>query len=148
MLSNGEGLNPLEPAAAAQALDELHDGHLVSISLVDGALELGCESFSGERVHIRMNSLYRMRADRFLQGNIINDVRLHSLSDRDVREFRRAVTVTDDEEVPAEWFAREFAEAQRERWQMLVLESSYGCDLVAVSKDSAGLMVLKGQVVR
>jgi hypothetical protein len=129
-------LNPLEHVAKVQLLDELHDGRLVSISLVDGALEVGCESFSGERVHIRMNSLYRMRADSFKQGNIINDVQLHSVSDRDAREFRRAVTVTDDEVVPEEWFAREFAEAQREQWHMLVVGSSYGCELVALSKET------------
>ncbi len=119
-------------------LDDLHDGRLVSLELKGDALELGCELMSGGRVRIRANGLYRMRADRFVQGNIVRVLRV---SEECRTEFRRAVTLSDDERIPEEWFDREFNQAQRVGWHLLTLESSYGCELVAVAKGRVAMMV-------
>lgn len=110
----------------------LHDGSLTGIMLQAGSLELVCASVEGKRYSLRVGELVRLRADNFLEGNIIFDIRVFMGPDCPRELFRRAYGAITSQEEPA--LDRKLDEARNEGWTLLSLESSYGCELVALAK--------------
>lgn len=110
----------------------LHDGRLTGMVVESEGLNLICESVDGLVCTLRLSRLVRLIANNFRQGNIIFDVSCFAggtAPDRLLRLVFEATSGRDDE-----WFTVERARVHSENWTLLVLESSYGCDLLALSQ--------------
>jgi len=119
---------------------DLHDGRLLAMEVRGNSLLLRCTAVDGQEYAVTVGDLVRLRADNFLQGNIIFELLIFAGSNcpedlvRSVYQLR-----TDDK-----WIGVAMEEIRRERWTLLQLESSYGCSLVALSKGAVDVRPVDG----
>lgn len=111
---------------------DLHDGFLVSIALQgsDTAV-VGCRTVTNQSVTLVLTGLERFRADNFLEGNIILEARVLTGDAIPMRLLARVMMEPDG----AESVARMHEKAKKEEWSLLEIESSYGCDVVALCRN-------------
>jgi hypothetical protein len=113
---------------------DFHDGHLMGIRVIDrSTLELFCSTIDGESYLVSLSELECLRADNFLQGNIVFEVTLFD-SAFPVDLVKRAFGLDGDEQ-PA-WLDGKIEQMGQGHWTLLQLSSSYGCDLLAIGKGT------------
>jgi hypothetical protein len=118
-------MNPVVPS--------LHDGHLVGISVADrNVLVMSCRPLGRPVMHLRVTGLVDLCANNFRSGNIILSVDVHDSVERLGDEAIRALAQSDRPEHLIAYRSRMRARDASNEVKYLVLESSYGCDLVAV----------------
>jgi hypothetical protein len=80
---------------------------------------------------VSLPALKRLKADNFLQGNIIFEIAVFN-SDFPISSVRRAFGLEDEIDPP--WLAQQMTEMNKYNWTLFELSSSYGCDLVAIAQ--------------
>jgi hypothetical protein len=103
---------------------DFHDGKLTGIRVVDRSrLELSCSTLDGEPYLVSLSGLDSLRADNFLQGNIIFELEVFD-SDLPLDRVKKAFGVDGDER-PA-WLDAKLSEMKHGHWTLLDVSSSYG----------------------
>ena len=112
---------------------DLHDGLLTAVVLVgETTLELHCQTVDRTLYVLRLRDLVRLRVDNFLEGNIIFEIRTFPSNECPTEIIDRLYPPS-----PMGVRGTEQPEARRavaEGWTYVCLESSYGCELVALAK--------------
>ena len=109
-----------------------HDGNITGIVIdTERTLLLNCTTISGNKYVLRLHKLERLRADEFLEGNIIFGLYIYT------HDFPLALVATAygaaSDDTPA-WLVERVSAMQRDKWLLLAIESSLGCRLVAVAQ--------------
>lgn len=113
----------------------LHDGRLRSISVGDDRdVTLGCRDVNGASVTIRLNRVLDLCANNFREGNIILDVEVHDSLEKLEEEAVRSLAQSDRPEHLRGYRERFQREGLTEELRVIVIQSSYGCELVAVAR--------------
>jgi hypothetical protein len=121
----------------SDVLSALHDGHLMSLSVEDpNGVQLGCRSLSGTTVTIRLCDVVDFCANNFRKGNIILSADVYGTSDRLEDDAIRALAQSDRPEHLKAYKERLRNNDTAGGFQYFVLQSSYGCDLVAVCRGA------------
>ena len=111
---------------------DFHDGTLTGIRVVDGSrLELSCATLDKEPYLLSLSGLESLRADNFLQGNIIFEVEVFDAA-LPLHLVKRVFGIDSDER-PA-WLEAKLEEMKHGRWLLIEVSSSYGCELVALGR--------------
>jgi|SRR6185437_1753387 len=110
----------------------LHDARLFSLVLTDGGLQIDCESTTGQRFRLSLQDLVRVRADNFREGNIILEIRRYRGASCPAALIKTAFGAENDGST--DWLSGITDQIRRDDWTLVVLESSYGCELVALAK--------------
>src|SRR5258708_39139478 len=111
---------------------DLHDGTLTGIVLsAPNTVSLYCTDVDKRQFMLRLASLVRLRANDFLEGNVIFEVRVHTHSFSP--ELVRRVHGNDDDAIP-EWLPAMLLKLSAGTWTLLEVTSSYGCDLLALAE--------------
>jgi hypothetical protein len=123
---------------------DLHDGSLVGIMLApDGDLSLYCRAADAKIYKMIVPAIERMRADNFLQGNTIFDIFVYAGKDCPRKAVEDLYCYTNeprehrysrDENLMGTWIQAKLEKITRERWTLISLGSSYGCELLALSR--------------
>jgi hypothetical protein len=107
--------------------------------LKDGGVDIFCE-YETSRFRFRLDNLERLRVDNFLQGNIVGDIFVYVGRDCPVRLIRLVYGLDDrDDDSVAMRLARE---VEAENWTLVLIESSYGCRLVALARSALSVTTL------
>ncbi|HEY6418986.1 MAG TPA: hypothetical protein VIX59_08285 [Candidatus Binataceae bacterium] len=116
---------------------EFHDGLLLGIVLSPdgGDLTLLCRRVDGRDFSLALPRLVRLRADNFLEGNIIFGISIYE-GDSCPPEDVRWVWDYNDEHAQ-QYLPKHMKDITDERWTLLKVTTSYGCELVALSKAHA-----------
>ena len=111
---------------------DFHDGALTGVRVIDrSVLELSCSTVDGGRYLLSLSGLECLRADNFLQGNIIFELRTFN-SDLPLDLVRKAFGIQEGER--PNWLEPKLVELSTGHWTLLELSSSYGCDLTAIGR--------------
>jgi hypothetical protein len=122
-----------EPATVLLSPD-LHDGFLRGVVLGDQEIvELLCSDVDGRRYVLRLPKLMALRADNFLQGNIIFEVNVYT-TDFPQDLIKRVYGADGDGE--PDWLSARLQEMRDQSWTLLEITSSYGCELLALAKGT------------
>jgi hypothetical protein len=125
----------------------LHDGSLVGIVLAPNSdLSLYCRAVDAKIYKMIVPAIEQMRADNFLQGNIIFDICVYEQQScprnavedlycysNEAREHRYAR----HESIGSAFISSLLEKIERENWTLVMLGSSYGCELIALSRQPA-----------
>ena len=129
----------MELTADGVVLDpELHDGFLRGITVSPSkTLTVACSTLSGENVELVLEDVVRLRADNFREGNIIFEVRLLRGSACSPELVRKVFNYSDEE--AARLLPRDMRTIANESWNLIAIDSSYGCELVAIARGSVSI---------
>lgn len=109
----------------------LHDGLLVGLHLAsNNSLCLICRGTDQAEWRVTIPKIVRLRADNFRQGNIIFGIRVLSAATCSEETMRRLEEYSAADDATGPTVALE--NARKNRWSMLELGSSYGCELLAL----------------
>jgi hypothetical protein len=113
---------------------DLHDGQLTGISMGDDeTLTLYCSSVGGGSCTLRIPNVTRLRADNFREGNVIFEVNVYEGEECPEALVGRLY----NEGQNGGNLASHMLEIRQKRWALFELTSSYGCELLALSRRSA-----------
>jgi len=119
---------------AKHTLTNIHDGYLMGISLIsDDRLELELKCLSGERAKLVFPDLLTLVANDFRQGNIIDDINFYSSEEAPWDLVLQAYEIQEAEK--QKYLPIYQRNLETYNWTLLELTSSYGCDLLALSKS-------------
>jgi hypothetical protein len=111
---------------------DLHDGFLRGIVLSEPeTVELLCSDVKGHLYTLRLAGLVALRADNFLQGNVIFEVNEYRA------EFPRGLikrVYGEDAESEPDWLSLRVQELSENSWTLLEVTTSYGCELLALAR--------------
>ncbi len=111
-----------------------HDGLLSGVRVVDGStLLLWCATDDEVPYLLTLSGLERLHAAPLLKGNVIFEILLHT-SEFPEALVARAYGIGGDERPP--WLAERLAQMREERWTLLEVTSSLGCELVAIARGT------------
>lgn len=113
---------------------DLHDGTLSGIVLTaPKTLSLHCADVDQRQYVLRLSGLVRLRANDFMEGNVIFEVKVHT-HDFSPGLVKRVYGESGDA-VP-EWLPATLLKLSRGEWTLLEITSSYGCHLLALAEGS------------
>jgi hypothetical protein len=115
----------------------LHDGLLLGIVLSEdrGDLTLICREVDGKEFRLVLPKLKRLRVDKFLEGNIIFGISVYE-GERCSPERVNWLFDYNDEH-SRQYLPRHLKDITDGGWTLLEISTSYGCELVALSKAHA-----------
>jgi len=125
-------------------IPSFHDGYLKSIAVERGKATLGLTCVNGEAFELRLDGVEALQADDFRLGNIISslEVRGSEPARIDLSERLERLFPSPHQKAEALYHERysEFIRGVLARIAdgtaaMVIIESSYGCDFVAVCCD-------------
>jgi hypothetical protein len=136
----------------------LHDGKLVGLVMSEPASELGrnltllCKTAAGNICNLTVPNIDRLRADNFLQGNIIFDVHVWEGQDCPIEKMKELYLcyfephggkyIVLENEVD-KLLATKIEKTRSEHWTLVAVSSSYGCELFAMSRDPADRITIQ-----
>ena len=128
---------PIDPSErsrytlAQYILSGVHDGYLKGVMLCEPEeLHLTFTNLGGEKYRLVVPCLDRLKADNFLQGNIVLDVGFYEAQSCPDYILRQAYGY--DEEAAGKYLPVHLQKMNGQPWTVLEISSSYGCELVAV----------------
>jgi len=123
-------------------MQSFHDGTLRSIGTEEKRAVLGLTTSDGKQFELRLDAVYSLQAEDFRQGNIISAVSIISgkqpewvdLNDRLERLYPspHEKAAKEHHDRHAEFLRGVLARIEAGEAAMVIVEPSYGCDLVAV----------------
>ena len=114
---------------------EVHDGQLMSIAMSqDKTLTVCFQTASGSSVTLQFLDVVRLRADNFREGNIVFEVRTYTGGECPPDLVARAFDYGEAE--TARWLPAQLHTIVSEAWRLVVIDSSFGCDLVALGRGA------------
>jgi hypothetical protein len=114
---------------------DLHDGLLVGLVLSPPkSLTLVCKTVDGTDCNVVVTKIEHLRADNFLQGNIIFEICIYEGRNCSLDALKKLYAVKEDQQLDR-FLPDAMAKIIRERWSLLELGSSYGCELLALSRE-------------
>jgi hypothetical protein len=115
----------------------LHDGLLYGIVTHPDKDELTllCRDVEGTEFRIVVPEIVRLTVYEFMEGNIILDVSIHEGDNCPRESIRKAYGY--DLTTGLEYLEMRMKEVRDGRWTLLEIDTSYGCELFAVSKAPA-----------
>lgn len=109
---------------------DFHDGNLTGMRVTDKTLHLYLTATDKQKFIVTIPNVRRMRADNFLEGNIVFDVTVHQHSELS-KEKLRCVYGYNEEEA-AKYLSKNMAEIADKKLSLFELGSSYGCELLVL----------------
>lgn len=126
---------------AKHTLTNIHDGYLMGMSLTsNNQLELELKCLSGERAKLVFPDLLTLVANDFRQGNIIDDINFYSSEESPWDLVLQAYGIQEAEKQKSLPIYQRILDPYN--WTLLELASSYGCELLALSKSSIENIVI------
>ena len=123
---------------------DLHDGSLVGMVLAaNGDLSLFCRAVDAKLYKLVVPAVERMRADNFLQGNTIFEISVYEGEDCPRKALEDLYCYTNEarehlysrnDNLMGTWIPAQLEKITREGWTLISLGSSYGCELLALSR--------------
>ena len=108
-----------------------HDGYLPGIRVLENkTLQLHLTHVDETRYILRITGLEKLKADNFVEGNIILDMSLYTgeaISENTLRELYGDPPIDYDN-----WFKSVQAKVKAENWSYLEIDATYGCELRAI----------------
>ena len=109
---------------------DFHDGYLTGIRVVqENTLVLFLTHVDGRAFVLQAPDLYRLKADDFLNGNIIFDMEVASGAECPFDELK---TLCEYDGYDEDHFADFYSKVCQDNWTYLTIDSSYGCTLSAL----------------
>jgi len=110
-----------------------HDGHLHGIRLEGrGGARLEITNGSGERFDLVITGISRLRANEFLEGNIVGELFLFTGAAVPLGKLEQLVPIS---AAGGEFLAQLQSECRAQNLILLEIESSYGCHLQVLCKS-------------
>jgi hypothetical protein len=122
---------------------ELHDGQLLGIIVSPDRedLTLYCRRTDGVDIAVTLPDLIRLRVDNFLEGNIIFEISIREGEQCSADAVRKLWNY--DETEAGQHLATLMKEIKDGGWSLIELSSSYGCELLAMSRAHADQIIVK-----
>ncbi len=129
---------------APKELSKLHDGYLTGLTSTDRALRLHCRAITGDAVVISIADVVDLFATNFrMKSTILSILTMSSI--REVpRELIEGLAQSAEPRFVDPYLTRAEAREKSEGARYLVLQSSYGCDLVAVFEGQLSTQIREG----
>jgi hypothetical protein len=116
----------------------LHDGWLLGINIRGkDSIELSAKGYSGVSYSIYLKGVSHFRADDFRAGNIIFDVTIIPANAVRIDHLDQLAEGGATSQQTADHLRRIQEKVQRESLLVLLLSSSYGCQLLGICKEVA-----------
>ncbi|MCX6972329.1 MAG: hypothetical protein NTV93_19570 [Verrucomicrobia bacterium] len=113
-------------------LPDLHDGYLIGIILSGNkTLALHCRDVKNRTYEICIPKIQSLKADNFLEGNIIFEINLYSGSECSPELVAKVKSYNNE---ASTFLQRDLELIASQKWTLIELVSSYGCDLLALSQ--------------
>ena len=129
----------------AEGTPSFHDGYLTAISVQAGAATLGLARSSGEAFELKLEGVEALHADDFRQGNIIYNLNIICGSVPDGVDLKERLerlfpsphpnAASIYHERHTKFLADVLTRLADGSATMLIMEFSYGCDLVAICRE-------------
>lgn len=129
----------LQRSTEPMVIPSLHDGRLLAIELIGPDLQLRCADVNGAQHFLVLRDIVRLRADNFLQGNIVFEVSTFSTEACPEHLIRAAY-----QDAEHATLAGEIEDIRTQNLTLLQLGSSYGCELVALGKGALEVRAVNG----
>lgn len=115
-------------------IDSFHDGQLRGFRLVaNKTCEVYLDDVKGKRFKIVLSGVERLRADDFMEGNIIFEVLGLNGDEVTIAEIEDAVSVTSGQHRP--WVEKIRGRVCAGNLTLFRITSSYGCSMVCVCES-------------
>jgi len=121
---------------------EFHDGQLLGfvLSPSDQSLTIFCQTVDKLDYVIRVPSLVRFRGDDFREGNIIFDISIREGRAIPPSAVRKVWSY--DDAAADKFLTSRLEEIGRGKWALLEVTSSYGGQLLAISRSAASSLTI------
>lgn len=120
----------------------LHDGYLDGFMMTPTReLVLMCRTASQHALRLRISSVEHLRVDNFREGNIIRTICVRPVAT--IPERLLEALLGDGALVMHNDYVSNIAS---KGWSVVHLETSYGCELIALSSATSGVLTLEEDV--
>lgn len=120
---------------------DFHDGQISSVEIKNGCLKMTCSTLHGVEYEVQLPGVTDLQVKNFREGNIIFEILLFTGNQCPIPLLEQ---VLDNTTVPHNnHFEKEFERITKNNELLLALTSSYGCELLALSKDGLDALILK-----
>lgn len=119
--------------------DCLHDGYLYGLLLDEkNSLLLFCKDIQGKHWKVIVNKTIKLRVENFWEGNIIFSVRSYSGKECPVDLIKKVYKFND--EAAERLISQTYNQIIDKKLFLTLLNSSYGCELIALSQVAPELV--------
>ena len=127
-------------------IPDLHDGFLTGLSIISESgkknLEILTLDVNQKKYKLVIKDLIHLRADNFLQGNIICDIHMYVGESCPSQLVCKHYDYTDQDTTV--YMPDKLNEIHSNNWFLIELISSYGCELLGLFKSSINDIVVCG----